>query len=368
LEPLSQITIIVTGAAALTLIFYYIGVMGRLALYKEKSPTTEQLKPASVIVCARNEEYNLKQFLPLVLNQDYPDYEVIVIDDASWDGTDEILYKLAIEHKRLSIITIDASQKTRDGKKFALTLGIKRAKHETLVMIDADCRPASTIWLKSMCKGMDDGIGLGYGAYEMKPGLLNLLIRYDTWSSAILYLSAALCGRAYMGVGRNLTYSKSVYKAQGGFRHHYQVASGDDDLLVNHAKGKFPVSISVKPESHTISIASSNWADWFKQKRRHMSVASLYTSSSKMFLGLYYSAQILFYLGLLVGMLCGAWKLTLLIWCVKTLIHLLISHGAGYQLKEKSLLVLLPVLEPLLLLIQIVSGVMMKVKRTSSWK
>src|SRR5690606_33347934 len=109
--------------------------------------------PVSVVIAARNEAANLEKNLPRILSQDHPDFEVIVANDCSYDRTEEVLKELQQGNPRLRIVSIPENDKYRHGKKFALTMGIKAASHDTLLFTDADCYPLSPNWIRSMQQG-----------------------------------------------------------------------------------------------------------------------------------------------------------------------------------------------------------------------
>ncbi|MEJ7691759.1 glycosyltransferase, partial [Daejeonella sp.] len=194
-------------------LYYTIVIHRKLATYKIDEPDTFDESPVSIIICARNEIENLKKNLGSFLQQDHPDFEVVVVNDCSNDGTDWYLRDLSAEHKNLKVVTISEHPRFKHGKKFAVTMGIKASKNENMIFTDADCRPASNRWLSRMQRLFNNNtdIVLGYSPYESSGGLLNKIIRFETFSTALNYISFALEGMPYMGVGRNLAYKKSLF-------------------------------------------------------------------------------------------------------------------------------------------------------------
>ena len=178
--------------------------------------------------------------MPRIFEQDYPHFEVVVVNDCSWDNTSDLLKEFGLKHSNLKIVTIKEDDTYSHGKKVALMMGIKGATHEHMLLTDADCRPNSKEWLRNMMQHFtgETEIVLGYGAYEKQGGFLNKIIRYDTFMIALQYLSFALAGKTYMGIGRNLAYKKSLFFKMKGFASHYHIESGDDDLVVNEAATK----------------------------------------------------------------------------------------------------------------------------------
>ncbi|MFC4210162.1 glycosyltransferase [Pedobacter lithocola] len=253
--------------------------------------------PVSVIICGRNEIDNLKQYLPSILNQNYPDFEVVVVNDRSWDGTEEYLEQLETQHPNLKIVKILDNDKFIAGKKFAVTMGIKAAKNEWLVFTDADCVPESDNWLMYMQQPVDEQteIVLGYSPYLKKRSLLNSLIRFETFFTAVNYLSFALKGMPYMGVGRNLAYKKSLFFKNKGFAAHMHIPSGDDDLFVNaHATAR-NTAIRINKESQMWSEPNKTWAGYLRQKKRHFGAGKFYKPKHKFILSLQIIIQFLFY-------------------------------------------------------------------------
>jgi poly-beta-1,6-N-acetyl-D-glucosamine synthase len=272
----------------LTQLFYYLFVYARL-IYSRKRPVSpaEQV-PVSVVICARNEEENLGKFLPLILEQDYPLYEVIVVNDCSKDNTENLLGELKQKYKHLKSTIIKEDDKFSHGKKLALTIGIKAASYEYLILTDADCEPASKNWLNEIQKNFSDekNLILGYGGYFAEKGILNNIIRYETLFTAMQYLGFALTGKPYMGVGRNLAYKRELFFKNKGFANHLHLMSGDDDLFVQQVAGSKNTAVEFSHEAHTRSIPKRTFKNWFLQKRRHLTTGLHYRGMIKFRLSL----------------------------------------------------------------------------------
>ncbi len=284
--------------AAFFQLFYFLFFYLRLANYKPKTVQVTQYPPVSIIICARNEDTNLKKNLPKILAQDYPAFEVIVVDDNSEDGTTEYLFFLSQKEPRLKRTKTGNSNRMMAGKKFPLTLGLKAAANELVLLTDADCYPATDQWLKNMIAGYAGGkeIVLGYGAYEKQPGSLNRRIRYETVLTAINYLSFALARLPYMGVGRNLSYNKTLFFNTNGFFDHRHIPSGDDDLFINKVATKRNTEIVITPDAFTYSEPKETRDEWIEQKTRHLSTAKFYRFKHKFWLGLQPISHILFWI------------------------------------------------------------------------
>ena len=236
-----EIIFYIFAAATLIQVFYYAWFFSRIAFYKPKQRTKTQQHPVSVIICARDEDENLARNLPGVLVQNYSTtYDVVVVNDNSLDDSKYILQELKKTFKGLHVVELTQEAVHIAGKKFPLTVGIRESKHEILLLTDADCVPASEHWIEKMQAAYDEKteIVLGYGAYHKKKGLLNKLIRFETFHTALQYLSYALAGIPYMGVGRNLSYRKDLFIRNKGFASINHIPSGDDDLFINKVATK----------------------------------------------------------------------------------------------------------------------------------
>jgi len=354
--------------SCVVLITYYLYFFIRIGRTK-KSGYTDALPPISVVISARNEGANLAKNIPLILEQDYPEFEVVVVNDDSSDNTDDIIHKLMNNHSNLEITHINSTQKTFSGKKLPLTLGIKKAKYDRLIFTDADCYPESKSWLKEMASAYDREFVIGYSPYAKSKGLLNKIIRYDATQIGILYLSFAMAGKPYMGVGRNLGYSKTKFFEVGGFRTQYHIPSGDDDLFVNQFVKKDNYRVIFTKDSFMTSFPNSTWKGWWKQKRRHLSTANNYKLGSKLLLGIYHTAQIIFFISLILLLVNQiSLKVVLSLFLGKTIIQLLISSPAYSKLKGRDLLALSPIYEPILLIFGILVTVSLRFSKNIKWK
>lgn len=301
----------------------------------------EQYPPLSVVICARNEEENLKHFLPKVLEQEYPDYEVVVVNDCSSDNSDLVLESLQKKYPRLRVTTIKEDEKFTHAKKLALTVGIKAAKNEWLVLTDADCFPKSNKWLRYMASNFTNGteVVLGYGGYLAEKGLLNKLVRLDTLFIALNYFGWALARRPYMGVGRNLAYKKSLFFKNKGFANHVGIDSGDDDLFVMEVATPSNTAVEYRPEAHTLSVPRKTYSTWLRQKRRHLSTAKFYSSNLKTRLGLEPLSRILVYILFALTLI---FKILPLISTALLLLVIIVKHTiaaiAAKRLEEKKLM------------------------------
>jgi glycosyltransferase involved in cell wall biosynthesis len=353
MELSTQIVFMAYCAAFLIQILFWLVIFSRLIFYKPVNSITAK-EPVSVIICARNEEENLRKNLPVILEQEYPDFEVVVINDCSADGTEKYLDKLIEDYPFLKSTTIKEDRKFRHGKKLALTIGIKAAKNDLLLLTDADCRPESSHWIDTIQRNFAEGtsIVLGYGGYSEEKGLLNTIIRFETLYIALQYLNYALARLPYMGVGRNLAYRKSLFLSNKGFATHSHILSGDDDLFVNEVANRRNTSIEISKESHTRSEVKKTWKEWYFQKKRHLTTGPGYKFLIKFLLSLEVLSRLLFYAGFVFLLVSesSAYLAITVPFLVRTCIFLTIFRITGSRLNEKHLLLpslLLDLLLPL---------------------
>lgn len=296
-------------------LYFYSAVLGfKRRIVKAEVPFLSSYPSVSVIICARNESENLAKYLPSVLNQKYPSYEVVVVNDGSSDETKTVLTALAAEYPHLYHTYVPQEAQVMSPKKLALTVGIKAAKNDLLLFTDADCSPISEFWIKNMVKNFtpQKDFVLGYGAYEQKKGFLSHLISYDTFFIALQYMGFAIKGHPYMGVGRNMAYRRQVFFNMKGFASMLHLQSGDDDLFVNKAANQTNTRVEINPDSVTVSSIKETFKDWYIQKERHLSTSSYYRSGSKNMIGFEVLTRGLFYLSLIAISVLSPLLLTLI--------------------------------------------------------
>ena len=321
-------------------LFYYYFFFLRLSFYKVPKKASSQTHPVSVIICARDEAANLAKNLAGSLVQQYPfTHEVIVVDDNSFDESKYLLEELKKTFRHLNVIELKQEAKLITGKKYPLSVGIKTARYEIVLLTDADCVPASEYWIDKMQSAYEEGteIVLGYGAYHKKKGLLNKLVRWETFHTALQYLTYALAGIPYMGVGRNLSYRKTIFFRHKGFSSHSNIPSGDDDLFINMAATKSNTKINIDNGAFTLSEPPADWARWRKQKTRHYSTGKYYKPLHKFLLGLYSLSHFLFFPLLTASLFFFKWQWALVVFGARFVTQAILFYPAMKKLNEKDL-------------------------------
>ena len=345
-EEWEWVVLSLTIIALFCQLYYYFRY---LWLRKDKShlPSEGGLPKVSVVVCAHNEAENLQNFLQILLSQDYPDYEVIVVDDESEDSTLILLEQYAREYPNFYHTFVPKGARVISSKKLALTIGIKAAHYDYILLTDADCRPESRNWIREMMMGYDSDsteMVLGFSPYFEMDTLLSGLISYDTLFIGLQYMGMARAGHPYMGVGRNLSYRRSTFFNNHGFQGLLDVRAGDDDLFVNkvisnyrkHNRRKSNVNVVCNPDALTWSAPKPTWKQWMQQKQRHLSVSNKYTLTNKIRLTFEPFTRGMIYVLLLVTLLYGSHMLVaavIAMWLIRLLIMLLVMNRAARKLQ-----------------------------------
>jgi len=273
----------------LTQVVFHWSVFAKILIqkYKKTDPPTS----VSVIIAAKNEAKYLPNLIQTLTEQNHPDYEIIIVNDRSKDDSRNILNQFETEVDNLKVIHIDTLPKGWTGKKHALKKGIEASAKETLLFTDADCLPNSSQWIKEMTADSSE-INIGYSPYEKRKGFINQFIQFETLMTGLQYLGLALSGKPYMAVGRNWAIKKRCYPLD--FLEEIKgIEGGDDDLVLNHLSGKRRIEVNIQPKSQTTSIPQETWVDYFKQKKRHLSVGKRYHQKHQTILAIYTLAQVI---------------------------------------------------------------------------
>lgn len=377
----SLIEMIVFGVLLLAFIYqlyfyfrYLNGVLHlRTKIKNKKVSFSDEQPPVSVIICSKDEAENLSKFLPFVLQQEYPEFEVIVINDGSTDQTDHLLRDLSVEYPNLKTTFVPVGANNVSTKKLGLTLGIKASKYDILLFTDADCMPEDKTWIARMMRNFtrETDFVLGYGAYLNKKGFLNRIITYDTLFIALQYMGMAIKRKPYMGVGRNLAYRKETFFAQKGFASTLHLSSGDDDLMVNKACSPWNTRVEIAPDSITWSEPNTTFKGWLYQKERHLSVSSFYKSSSKFRLFFEPFTRGLFYLTFILALIFGNWIIQIstgVLFLARYIVQLSIINSSAKHFGGRKYVLTLPILDIYLPLVSLYILVFGRRGKSIKWK
>ncbi|OIQ16263.1 MAG: glycosyl transferase family 2 [Flavobacterium sp. MedPE-SWcel] len=333
-------------------LFYYLGVFGKFSFAKSQTTTSKKI-PVSVIVCAKNEAEKVTELVPLLAAQNYSDFEIVLIDNASSDGTLDIFEKFEQTYKNIKLVTVENNEAFWGNKKYALTLGIKAASKEYLLFTDADCLPTSKDWIAQMSSQftLNKTITLGYSSYEkIKNSFLNKIIRFDAVLIATQYFAWAKSGHPYTGNGRNLAYKKEEFFKVNGYIDHMNIRIGEDSLFINQTANKENTAICFTPDSFTQYQAKKTFKSWFKLKRKQDFSSNFFRPFDKLQLKLYNLSQLLF-LVLAVTLLALQynWKVLVPIIVIRYIVAWLTFGYSAAKLEEKDTTYWFPFIEIILI-------------------
>lgn len=349
---------------------YYYGYFSALFV-KVKMPENNSNEGVSIIVCAKNEFDNLKELIPILCTQNHPKYEVIIVNDGSWDESHLLINEFKLQYAFLKSIYLDPEKKLFSGKKLGITLGIKSALYDNILLTDADCRPQTMEWVSLMTNPLqnDKDLVLGYSPYKKLKGLLNLFIRFETQLTAMLYFSKAMRGKAYMGVGRNLAYTKASFYAVKGFGSHHHIYAGDDDLHIQRIAKKKNTAVVLDTASFIESLPMQTWDKWVNQKRRHLQIGGYYQPYAKRFSGLFIFSHFWFSLSFLALMIfqISLWPILLIILGTRYIINGIAYAICAKKLNDLSTVVFYPFLDFLMQCYWLSFGVYVFLTKKKEW-
>ena len=306
-NSLSFIILIIFLICLIIQLFYHWGVFSKVAFYKKNArpKLDEELEPVSVVLCARDAYEYLVELIPTLLKQDYPDFEIVVVNDCSDDETEEYLKDLERKEPKVKPVQLKQHLNFFNGKKFPLSMGIKSAKNDLIVFTDCNCMPVNDQWLRSVvnCYNKRTEIVIGYSPYVQKKSTLNRIMRFDALQNSLLFLSAALNHHPYMGVGKNLSYRKELFYRNNGFISHYTTTVGEDDLFICQVATKKNTEVLIDAENAILTTPTNSFKLWMRQKSSRYSTVSKYNTRARLSLSLFYISQFLFYASF-IALLC----------------------------------------------------------------
>ncbi|MFY0652422.1 MAG: glycosyltransferase [Cyclobacteriaceae bacterium] len=342
-----------------------------LSRHKNKKSIAMEGRGISVMICAYNELENLKILLPKLYNQDYDEFEVIIVNDRSSDGSYDFLLEEKKTHAHLKTVDIDRAPDHIDAKKYAITLGIKAAKFDHLLFTDADCYPESKKWISSMAKsfGEKTKFVLGYSQFKQEKGFVNSFSRFETQHTGMLYCTLAKLGRPYMGVGRNMAYTKEMFLENKGFNQYQKVTGGDDDLLVNeHAKG-INTEVCIGQSTLVWSYSKKTFLEYFNQKRRHISVSKYYKFLDKFILGMYSLSHLLFWIAFVILAATKYFpELIFGLFACRLLLNTLIVHTTSKKFGERIVVWHVPIMDFIYNIYLMIMGLASLSTKKVTWK
>lgn len=344
-----QALLAAVGILFLIQLLYYFCLYNRIharsrAVKRSDIHFSQELPPLSVIIYAREEVENLRRNLPAVLEQDYPQFEVIVINDGNTDESEDYLTLQGEKYPNLYHSFVPSSSRYISRKKLAITLGIKASKYDWLVFTDANCLPESNQWLRTMARNFTSRaqIVLGYSGYERGKGWLHKRVSFDNLFTSMRYLGYALAGKPYMGIGRNMAYRKELFYAQKGFSAHLNLQRGDDDLFINKTATSENTRIETDANAVVRVQPVYRAKDWREEKISYMGTAHFYRGIQRYLSGFETTTRLLFHVAwiavLVIGILNFHWLaagIAFLLFALRYTLQALIINKTAKDLGEK---------------------------------
>ena len=340
------------AAIALVQLIYFWLLFVRLAFYKKTFEETEE-KPVSVVIIANNQYRDVNENLAAFLEQAHRKYEVVLVVDNSEDGTMELAEEFTAKYPHLRIVELTQSLNWFSGRKFPLSLGIKSAYSDLILLTDITCRPANDHWITQMTSAMQPGreIVLGYSSWRTT-SKINKWLRFTAFYDALLYLSAALSGIAFKGIGRNLSYTRELFYRNKGFSAHYTIIAGDDELFVNKTATRKNVSVQLSAASRIDQVRPVTFRQWLQSEQTRLRIRRYFKLGHRLLIVTYNASLLLFYaIFTALLMLKAPWISVAAIFALRLINQLILFGLIQKRLHEKNLLLLTPLFEILLLLI-----------------
>lgn len=299
------------------------------------------------------EPEDLRNNLPILLNQDYPDYEIIVVNDGSDANSEDVLKLFSNEYKNLYYTYVPVDTQYLSHKKLALTMGIKAARHDILLFTEADCRPIGPKWIKAMAGSYnpETDIILGFCAYRHTKGFLHKLIAYDNLTNGLQMISSALSHHPFTGNGRNLSYRKKLFFAHKGYSRSLNLHAGADDLFINEVSNPANTQVQLSSDSIIKMNKVGDSETWREIKTSRAATKRFYKRGSLTFYRMETIGYLFFWIAgiatFIVG-LSGNWLLSILaglLLFLRFTVKALVYKKSALLLQQKPLTAWLPLLE-----------------------
>lgn len=338
--------------------------------FAKKSSKSHSKNPISVIIFAKNSAENLRNFLPNILTQNYPNYEVVLIDNNSTDKTERVIKSFAKNHSNIRVVNVENNEAFWGSKKYALTLGIKAAKFDHLLFTEANCRPVSENWISEMSKNFSEekSIILGYSTFAYEKSFANFLIRFYQFITSLQYLNFAKLGIPMMADGKNLAYKKTEFYNAKGYINHMKHEFGEDDLFIQDASNQINTTFTIDKSSFTECTNSSSFKNWFSIVKKKVLLKKRYQFKHRFLLGLFSVSKLFFYvLGILL-VFFYPYQIIITIIAAYFLVQFIVIGIAAKKMEEKNLIYFLPILDISFLLIQISIFIANLTSKPTRWK
>lgn len=328
-------------------LFYYLGVFSSFSFSKESENNPKRI-PVSVIVYARNQAEEVKKLLPHLVNQNYHDYELVLVDNASSDETLDIFKEYAQMFANIRLVRVENNETFWNNKKYAQTLAIKAAKHEYLLFIDAENAIDNELWIMSMASNftLNKTIVIGPSMYFKAKGFLNKVIRFDAVFSQLHSFSWTNYGAPFSYFSRNIAYKKEEFYKVSGFITHMNNRLGEREFFLNEAAKSKNTAFTNSKNALVYLKPFSKSSQWLNQKIEDDYLLSQLNFGNKFKVRLFHASQFLFFLLAIVLLILQIeWLITTIIIILRYLIAWIIVAKSVKKFNQSDLVWLFPLLE-----------------------
>ncbi|MDR1951314.1 MAG: glycosyltransferase [Bacteroidales bacterium] len=334
---------------------------------------TSDRKPISVVIATRNEHDQVRHNLPFFLDQNYANFEVVVVIDDSDKDLVYIMNEFEKQYSNLKVVSFEWARNFFVSRKFAESVGIKSATHERILLSNITTRPASPDWIAQMSRTLSGNkkIVIGYHTLASKTSLAHAFIRFDTFFYTLRYLRATISGHPFTADSKNLAFDRSLFYDTKGVARFYNVNTGDEDMFVNKAATEVNTTIEIHPNAFVKGQQLTTFSEWFAMKVRHRVLIREFKTINRLGLGIHDLFMSLFYIVSFTILGCfflpetNPFDMPLEflmiaggIFMLKTLIQWIVFKRMMARFKEQGFLLLIPVFDlmklillPVLLLI-----------------
>ena len=360
---------IFVGLFSVQIIYLFFFLLFSFSKEKQINNSKEKL-PVSVILYTKNNEQIIEESFSKLINQTYPNFEVVIIDNASSDETPTILEELAVKFSNLKIVTVENNEAFWSNKKYALTLGVKAATHEHIIFTEVDSTPVSNNWLNSMAQKFSEEkeIIIGYTKYENKRfSFFGLLVRFEHLLHHILAFTNNKFGSAFNASEKNFGYTKSSFFKAKGYINHLKIQASHSDLFLKDATTKSNTTYTVKPTSFMVKSLPDSFSEWFNNLQLKSFNKKYYKAKHQLIINLFSFSRVLFYpLAIILAIL--NWKLIIPFIASYYVLFYLVVGKSAQKLKERQLIYFLPIIDIFIVCIQFSIFITNRISKPTVWK
>lgn len=339
---------IVTGINCLFFLFF-----SKFSFAKHQKVNTNH-NPVSVIVYIKNQEKLLNGFIPKLIAQNHSNFELIFVNNASYDNTLEVLEYFEKNHNNIKIVDVENNEAFWGSKKYALTLGIKKAFHKNLLFITPSVVELSENWITetSGLLSEENEIIIGYNNFQKSKGFLSRLMRYSRLQSCIQNFGIGSYSKPYRAWQNNLGFSSELFFENNGYSSHMNVAHETENLFLKEAATTKNTVLASSKNSITYN-QNPGFKNWFKNSKERLLSVSHYSTGVKFSLSLFFITQLLFWVGAIAGSIIYQNLLWFALIGIRLLIVGIVVGKSAFKLYEKDLFYLFPLWELLNICLQI---------------